>query len=132
MGKPICTAVRNGETDSFCTDTEGGGELECYAFWGNMQQFPCPWVEDNGEITINLLVKNPTDETLQALAARIFGESPRPEGAPDTLESLENLLVSALEWADSVQYDRDVSWDYNAEPAIVAARAAIAKARGET
>ena len=51
--------------------------------------------------------------------------------SPDLLPALENLLASALVWADSVQYDRDTSWDYNAEPVIVAARAAIAKAKGE-
>ena len=51
--------------------------------------------------------------------------------SPDTLEALEDLLASALAWADSVQYDRDADWDYNDEPVIVAARAAIAKARGE-
>ena len=50
--------------------------------------------------------------------------------APDTLAALENILASALEWADSVQYDRDASWEYNDEPVIVAARAAIAKAKG--
>ena len=52
------------------------------------------------------------------------------KASPDLLAVLENLLVSALEWADSVQYDRDASWEYNDEPVIVAARAAIAKATG--
>ena len=50
--------------------------------------------------------------------------------APDTLGALENLLDSALEWADVVRCDRDMGWDCNAEPVIVAARAAIAKAKG--
>ena len=52
--------------------------------------------------------------------------------APDTLQALENLLDSALEWADSVQYDRDAGWDYNEEPVIVAARVTITKARGQS
>ena len=52
------------------------------------------------------------------------------KAAPELLAALENLMSEALEWADSVHFDRDASWESNAEPVIVAARAAIALATG--
>ena len=62
----------------FCTDEYG--DFECYAFWHNGQQIPCPWVNDDGHIGINLLIKDAPEDALQKLVARIFGESPQPEG----------------------------------------------------
>ena len=85
----------------------------------------------DGNITVDCYIvmgNNGTD-----LVAEVFTQSDACfiAAAPELLESQENLLAAALGWADSVEYDRDPGWDYNEEPVIVAARAAIAKAKGE-
>lgn len=73
MSKYICTAERNGQSKGFCHAVIDG---ECYAFWNNMQQIPCPWVNDKGNLEVELppVPAGITDSLFQEIARRIFGE----------------------------------------------------------
>jgi hypothetical protein len=49
------------------------------------------------------------------------------QSAPNLLQALEAMLKSYTDLADCGDCGR---WDYNSEPEVIAARAAIAKAKG--
>ena len=72
MPSYICTAERNGEVRGFCLDDNGG--LNCYAYWGNLQQLHCPKIDLDGDVVLSM-PPSTTPEAYNDIAARIFGES---------------------------------------------------------
>ena len=128
----ICTAERNGEARDFCLDESGN--MECFGFWNNVQQFHCPyWRQDvaketkdsPGILELNLPV-GATTKTIQEIAHRIFGENIAKiyemananliAAAPDLLEVAETMVT----------YERSLPPKF-----VDMAREAIAKAKGE-
>ena len=67
----ICTAERNGEVQGFCRNDNG--DVNCYAYWENVQQLHCPEIDRDGNVVLEMPAGT-TTETYNAVAGRIFGE----------------------------------------------------------